>query len=101
MTGTSLLRDCDRVNVRGILLQKIIAAKFQATSCYAEYKRQFLHQYVRGADFATCLASGNLAGTLSSTRAGGTEAFKERLHRETFPRLRTLAAQPQSLRDLL
>ncbi|MGA2101087.1 MAG: sugar kinase, partial [Candidatus Sulfotelmatobacter sp.] len=30
----------------------------------------FLHQYVRGADLATCLASGNRAGALSTTRPG-------------------------------
>ena len=32
----------------------------------------FLHEYVRGADIPTCLASGNLAGALSTTRPGGT-----------------------------
>jgi sugar/nucleoside kinase (ribokinase family) len=37
----------------------------------------FLHQYVRGADLATCLTSGNLAGAFSTRRPGGTEAFRE------------------------
>jgi sugar/nucleoside kinase (ribokinase family) len=37
----------------------------------------FLYQYVRGGDLATCLASGNLAGAFSTTRPGGTEAFRE------------------------
>ena len=37
----------------------------------------FLHQYVRGADLQTCLAGGNLAGAFSTTRQGGTEAFRE------------------------
>lgn len=37
----------------------------------------FLAQYVRGADLATCLASGNRAGAFSATRAGGTEAFRD------------------------
>ncbi|MGH9494740.1 MAG: carbohydrate kinase family protein [Candidatus Sulfotelmatobacter sp.] len=46
----------------------------------------FLHQYVRGADLATCLASGNLAGALSTTRPGGTEAFRDAAHREEFIR---------------
>ena len=41
----------------------------------------FLHQYVRGADIATCLSSGNLSGALSTTRPGGTEAFRESEHR--------------------
>ena len=48
----------------------------------------FLHQYVRGADLATCLASGNLAGALSTTRPGGSEAFRDASHRENFLRER-------------
>lgn len=44
----------------------------------------FLHQFVRGADLPTCLASGNLAGALSTTRPGGTEAFRDPAHRESF-----------------
>ncbi len=44
----------------------------------------FLHQYVRGADLSACLASGNLAGALSTTKPGGTEAFRDVAHREAF-----------------
>jgi sugar/nucleoside kinase (ribokinase family) len=44
----------------------------------------FLHEYVRGADLAACLEAGNLAGALSTTRAGGTEAFRDRAYREGF-----------------
>jgi sugar/nucleoside kinase (ribokinase family) len=44
----------------------------------------FLHQYLRGAELHTCLESGNLAGALSTTRPGGTEAFRDREHREKF-----------------
>jgi sugar/nucleoside kinase (ribokinase family) len=44
----------------------------------------FLHEYVRGADLPTCLASGNRAGALSTTRPGGTEAFRVAAHREEF-----------------
>jgi sugar/nucleoside kinase (ribokinase family) len=44
----------------------------------------FLHEYVRGADLPTCLASGNRAGALSTTRPGGTEAFRDAEHREKF-----------------
>jgi sugar/nucleoside kinase (ribokinase family) len=44
----------------------------------------FLHQYVRGADLPSCLAYGNLSGALSTTRPGGTEAFRDRKHREKF-----------------
>jgi sugar/nucleoside kinase (ribokinase family) len=44
----------------------------------------FLHEFVRGADLPTCLASGNLAGALSTTRPGGTEAFRDAAHRTRF-----------------
>jgi sugar/nucleoside kinase (ribokinase family) len=44
----------------------------------------FLHQFVRGADLATCLAHGNRAGAFSTTRPGGTEAFRDREYRESF-----------------
>jgi sugar/nucleoside kinase (ribokinase family) len=44
----------------------------------------FIHQFVRGADLQTCLASGNLTGALSTTRPGGTEAFRDAAHREKF-----------------
>jgi sugar/nucleoside kinase (ribokinase family) len=44
----------------------------------------FLHQFLRGADLATCLAAGNLAGALSTTGPGGTEAFRDSAHRERF-----------------
>lgn len=44
----------------------------------------FLHQYVRGADLSVCLACGNLAGALSTTRPGGTEAFRDVEHRKRF-----------------
>jgi sugar/nucleoside kinase (ribokinase family) len=45
----------------------------------------FLHQYVRGADLATCLEYGNMAGAFSTTRPGGTEAFRDREHfRQVF-----------------
>jgi sugar/nucleoside kinase (ribokinase family) len=47
----------------------------------------FLHQFLRGADLETCLKSGNLAGSLSTTRPGGTEAFRNAEHRSNFLRL--------------
>jgi sugar/nucleoside kinase (ribokinase family) len=48
----------------------------------------FLHEFVRGSDLAICLASGNLAGALSTTRPGGTEAFRDTAHRQEFLRER-------------
>jgi sugar/nucleoside kinase (ribokinase family) len=44
----------------------------------------FLHMFLRGARVEECLRVGNLAGALSTTRQGGTEAFRDGLHRTTF-----------------
>ena len=38
----------------------------------------FLSQYVKGKNLDECLAAGNQAGAFSTTRAGGTEAFRDR-----------------------
>ena len=44
----------------------------------------FIHAYVRGAGLAECLEQGNAAGALSTTRPGGTEAFRDRAHYAKF-----------------
>jgi sugar/nucleoside kinase (ribokinase family) len=44
----------------------------------------FLHRYVQGAELSACLAAGNRAGAFSTTRPGGTEAFRDARHREEF-----------------
>lgn len=44
----------------------------------------FLHEYVRGADLTACLRAGNLAGAFSTTRPGGTEAFRDEKYRQQF-----------------
>ena len=44
----------------------------------------FLHQYLLGADLAACLAAGNLAGALSTTRPGGVLAFRDANYRAQF-----------------
>jgi sugar/nucleoside kinase (ribokinase family) len=44
----------------------------------------FLHQFIRGAKIEDCLRYGNLAGALSTTRSGGTEAFRDANQRESF-----------------
>jgi sugar/nucleoside kinase (ribokinase family) len=66
--------------------QKIVAV--DTVGAGDSFDAGFLHQYVRGADLATCLASGNLAGALSTTRPGGSEAFRDASHRENFLRER-------------
>jgi sugar/nucleoside kinase (ribokinase family) len=58
----------------------------------------FLHQFIRGAPLETCLAWGNMAGAFSITRAGGTEAFRDRKHLERFFRERGFSPeQPTAL----
>lgn len=44
----------------------------------------FISQHILGADLPACLAYGNLAGACSTTRPGGTEAFRDRQYREEF-----------------
>jgi sugar/nucleoside kinase (ribokinase family) len=46
----------------------------------------FLHQFLRGADLATCLAYGNLCGAFSTTDCGGTEAFRDPARMQEFLR---------------
>ena len=44
----------------------------------------FIHAYLQGNHLNDCLAAGNAAGALCATRAGGTGAFADRAHRESF-----------------
>jgi len=44
----------------------------------------FLHQFIHRAKIEECLRFGNLAGALSTTRSGGTEAFRDAEHRKAF-----------------
>jgi sugar/nucleoside kinase (ribokinase family) len=44
----------------------------------------FIHQYIRGAEIEECLRFGNITGALSVTRAGGTDAFRDKSHRGAF-----------------
>jgi sugar/nucleoside kinase (ribokinase family) len=48
----------------------------------------FLHQFLRTGDLQSCLAGGNLAAALSTTRPGGTEAFRDAEYRDRFLRQR-------------
>jgi sugar/nucleoside kinase (ribokinase family) len=53
----------------------------------------FLSEFVRGAGLEACLLKGNLAGALSVTRPGGTEAFRDSDYREQFLREQAQAFQ--------
>jgi sugar/nucleoside kinase (ribokinase family) len=53
----------------------------------------FIHQFIRGAKVEDCLKFANITGALSTTRAGGTEAFRDARHREGFLRERWEASR--------
>jgi len=46
----------------------------------------FVHQFIRGGRIEECLKFASLTGALSTTRAGGIEAFRNAGHRERFLR---------------
>lgn len=53
----------------------------------------FIHQYVKGSRLEDCLAFANLAGAYSTTKEGGTEAFRDRDALEAFLKQRTANAE--------
>jgi sugar/nucleoside kinase (ribokinase family) len=55
----------------------------------------FLHQFLRGADIATCLSYGNLCGAFSTTECGGTEAFRNADRMQEFLRRHDTDRQTQ------
>jgi sugar/nucleoside kinase (ribokinase family) len=67
-----------------ILLPALKVEAVDAVGAGDSFNAGFLLQYVRGADLRSCLQWGNLAGALSTTRAGGTEAFRDRSYCENF-----------------
>ena len=56
----------------------------------------FIHQFIRGARIEDCLKFANITGALSTTRAGGTEAFRDAAHRENFLRERSQPPSPKT-----
>ena len=44
----------------------------------------FLHKFILRANLEACLEYGNAVAALSTTRAGGTEALRDRRHQESF-----------------
>ena len=51
----------------------------------------FVHQFLAGAKLEDCLAYANLAGAYSTTKAGGTEAFRDRNALNAFIRQHSTA----------
>lgn len=77
--GSMARRGTERVDSQAVDVTSV-----DAVGAGDSFDAGFLSQYVRGADLATCLRTGNLAGALSTTRPGGTEAFRDREYRERF-----------------
>jgi len=61
-----------------------LGAAVDAVGAGDSFDAGFIHQYIRGAEIDDCLKFGNITGALSVTRAGGTEAFRDKSHRESF-----------------
>jgi sugar/nucleoside kinase (ribokinase family) len=59
----------------------------------------FIHQYIRGGKIEDCLNFGNIAGALSVTRPGGTEAFRDAEHREAFLRTHAISGSSHGAPD--
>jgi sugar/nucleoside kinase (ribokinase family) len=55
----------------------------------------FVHKFIRGAKIEECLKFANVAGALSVTRPGGTEAFRDAATREAFFRKNAGAPEAQ------
>lgn len=62
----------------------LTGAAIDAVGAGDSFDAGFVHQYIRGAQIEDCLKFGNITGALSVTRAGGTEAFRDHTHRESF-----------------
>ena len=62
----------------------IASAFVDAVGAGDSFDAGFIHEYIRGAKIEDCLKFGNIAGALSVTRPGGTEAFRDKSHREQF-----------------
>jgi sugar/nucleoside kinase (ribokinase family) len=62
----------------------IKVASVDAVGAGDSFDAGFLFEYLRGSDVTACLTMGNLAGAFSTTRAGGTEAFRDRQYKEEF-----------------
>ncbi|HVI10372.1 MAG TPA: sugar kinase [Candidatus Binatia bacterium] len=73
--------------------EKFSAPAFQVDAVDAvgagdSFDAGFLSEYLRGSDLPACLRMGNVAGALSVTRPGGTEAFRDREYVTEFVRAR-------------
>ena len=77
--GALAKRGKDRFHAASLFVQPV-----DTVGAGDSFNAGFLHKFIRGADLQECLEYGNVSAALSTTRAGGTEAFRDRQHRETF-----------------
>jgi len=86
--GATAIQDGHRFNAEAIPMKVV-----DPVGAGDSFDAGFLHQFLRGADLAKCLAYGNLCGALSTTDCGGTEAFRDRARMQEFFRLHEASDQ--------
>jgi len=72
---------------RGTEIFEVLAPRVSAVDTIGagdSFDAGFLHRFIQGVDVHECLRFGNLAGALSTTRSGGTEAFRDAAYRDEF-----------------
>ena len=77
--GATAIRNGQRLNAPGVAVTVV-----DPIGAGDSFDAGFLHQFVQGADLATCLAYGNLCGAFSTTACGGTEAFRDAARMREF-----------------
>ncbi len=75
---------CARRGKQAIHSQALKVQVVDSVGAGDSFDAGFLREFLNGSDLVTCLESGNLAGALSTTRSGGTDAFRDQEHRERF-----------------
>ena len=79
--GAIAKRGSDRFSVPALPVQPV-----DTVGAGDSFNAGFLHKFIRGARVEDCLDFGVACAGLSTTRAGGTEAFRDQKHRESFLR---------------
>jgi sugar/nucleoside kinase (ribokinase family) len=77
--GATACKGAERVHCPGLRIEIV-----DSVGAGDSFDAGFLSSHLTGENLEASLRMGNLAGALSTTRAGGTEAFREAAHREWF-----------------
>ena len=77
--GAAAFTETDQVFVEAISVEVVDPVGAGDT-----FNSGFLHKWTHGKSLAECLAYGNLAAACSTTKPGGTEAFRDRAYWENF-----------------